>query len=376
MKKKVIVAGHICLDITPVFPAKREGALSDILAPGKLIHMKGVDVHTGGSVANTGLAMKLLGADVSLMGKIGNDPFGDMVRNMLRKYDADAGMLISEEASTSYSVVLAIPGIDRIFLHDPGANDSFCAEDVPQKALEEAALFHFGYPPIMKKMYENGGRELAELMKRAKACGTATSLDFASIDPDSKAGEVDWKKVLKDVIPDVDFLVPSVEELCYMLDKERFAQWKKRAGDRDITELLDVEKDIKPLAEKCMNLGAKVLLIKCGAAGMYYQAADRLTLEGVGQKAELDLEKWAGKCGFEKSYVPEQVVSGTGAGDTSIAAFLTAMLEGYTLEESVQLAAATGACCVAAYDALSGLKSLTELKEHIDRGWAKNSICE
>ncbi|MBO5292745.1 MAG: carbohydrate kinase family protein [Lachnospiraceae bacterium] len=373
MKKKVIAAGHICLDITPVFPPKREESLTDIMTPGRLIHMKGVDVHTGGSVANTGLAMKLLGADVSLMGKIGKDPFGDMVCNILRKYHADDGMLISEEESTSYSVVLAIPGIDRIFLHNPGANDSFCSEDVPQKALEEAALLHFGYPPIMKKMFQNDGRELVELMKRAKACGTATSLDFASIDPDSEAGEADWRKILEDVIPYVDFLVPSVEELCYMLDRERFARWKERTGNRDVTELLDVERDIKPLAEQCMKLGAKVLLIKCGAAGMYYRTADRYVLEGIGQKAGIDLERWADKSGFERSFVPDRVVSGTGAGDTSIAAFLTAMLEGYDLEESVQLAAATGACCVAAYDALSGLKPFGELKERIGRGWAKNS---
>ena len=46
--------------------------------PGKLIHMEGADVHTGGSVANTGLALKILGNDVMLMGKAGADAFGGM----------------------------------------------------------------------------------------------------------------------------------------------------------------------------------------------------------------------------------------------------------------------------------------------------------
>ena len=67
MGKKVIVAGHICLDITPVFPDKKVSGVSEMLAPGKLIEMGNADVHTGGAVANTGLALKLLGADVSLM---------------------------------------------------------------------------------------------------------------------------------------------------------------------------------------------------------------------------------------------------------------------------------------------------------------------
>lgn len=146
MHKKVIVAGHICLDITPVFPDKRVGQLTDILSPGKLIQMGDADVHTGGAVANTGLAMKILGADVSLMGKVGADAFGEMICNILRKYQAADGMLVSREESTSYSVVLAIPGIDRLFLHNPGANNTFRASDIPQNALEEAALFHFGYP--------------------------------------------------------------------------------------------------------------------------------------------------------------------------------------------------------------------------------------
>lgn len=373
MKKKVIAAGHICLDVTPVFLEKSAEKLTDILAPGKLIHMGEVDVHTGGSVANTGLAMKILGADITLMGKIGKDAFGEMVLNMLRQYDADKGMLLSEE-STSYSVVLAVPGIDRIFLHNPGANDTFMADDISRERLAEAALFHFGYPPLMKSMYQNDGEELIKMFRRAKEYGAATSLDFAAIDANSDAGRVDWEKILERVIPYVDFFVPSVEELCYMLDKERFQEWTARAAGRDITEVLDIEKDVRPLADQCMAFGAKVLLIKCGAPGIYYRTADFSTLRKVGVKAELDIGAWAEKCRFEKSYVPERILSGTGAGDTSIAAFLTAMLEGYPLNEAMQLATAAGASCVAAYDALSGLRPLDELREKIKNGWEKNEL--
>ena len=57
------------------------------------------------------------------------------------------------------------------------------------------------------------------------------------------------------MIPLVDFFVPSVEELCFMLDRERFQEWQERAAGRDITEILDVEKDIRPLADRCMELG-------------------------------------------------------------------------------------------------------------------------
>ncbi len=373
MNKKVIVAGHICIDITPIFPDKKNKNISDILAPGKLVQTGAADVHTGGAVANTGLAMKLLGANVSLMGKLGNDAFGDMICNILKKYDADQNMIRCEGESSSYSVVVAIPGIDRIFLHNPGANNTFCCDDIDRSQLENAALFHFGYPPIMRSMYENNGSELVRILQTAREAGAATSLDMAAVDPETDAGRADWNTILKNTLPYVDFFVPSVEELCYMLDKERFFEWQKRAGGRDITEVIDIQKDVKPLADLCMSYGVKVLLIKCGAPGIYYRTTDVQSLRCISPKISLNITEWADKEGFEASYVPDCILSGTGAGDTSIAAFLTAMLNGETLKDCMHLATATGASCVTAYDALSGLKPLDELKVKINNGWKKNS---
>ena len=371
MRKKVIVAGHICLDMTPVFPESGRSKVSEILMPGKLVETKGISISTGGAVANTGLAMKILGADVRLMGKVGKDEIGEMICNILKRYDADRDMIKVEKEPSSYSVVLAIPGIDRIFLHCPGANDSYDADDIPDEALREADLLHFGYPPLMKKMYEEDGKELTKLFKRAKENGCATSLDMAAVDPESDAGKADWKRILKSVIPYVDFFVPSIEELCFMLDGERFNEWQNRAGDRDITEVIDVDRDIRPLADQCMELGCKVLMLKCGAPGLYYRTASREVIEGISSRIKLDPEIWAEKEGFERSFRPDAILSGTGAGDTSIAAYLTSMLEGDTPEECIRLAAATGACCVSAYDALSGLKPLTDLRKRIADGWEK-----
>lgn len=369
--KKAIAAGHICIDITPVFPDKRVSDVNKILSPGKLVQMDGVDIHTGGSVANTGLAMKLLGADVSLMGKVGDDELGALILDIVKKYSADGGMIVDKEAQTSYSVVLAVPGIDRIFLHAPGANDTFCYEDLDFDKIREADLFHFGYPTIMKNMYENGGEELVRILKKVKECGAAVSLDMSAIDASSAAAKEDWNLILSKVLPYVDFFVPSVEELCFMLDRARYEQWEEKAAGRDLTEVLTME-DVKPLSDKVIAMGAKVSLIKCGAPGMYYQTADEPVLAPLCERLGLDVEKWAGKEGFEKSYKPDIVLSGTGAGDTSIAAFLCSILNESSLEEALQMATATGASCVAAYDALSGLKPLKELKEKIEAGWAKN----
>ena len=373
MSKKVIVAGHICLDMTPVFPESGRSRVSEILMPGKLIETKGISIFTGGAVANTGLAMKILGADVRLLGKVGTDDIGEMICNLLRRYDADRDLIRATDEPSSYSVVLAIPGIDRIFLHCPGANDSYGADEIPDNVLREADLFHFGYPPLMKRMYAEDGRELTELMKRAQEQGCATSLDMAAVDPDSDAGGADWKQILKNVIPYVDFFVPSIEELCFMLDEEKFREWQIRAQDRDITEVIDVDHDIRPLANQCMELGCKVLMLKCGAPGLYYRTAATDLIRRISPKIGLDPDIWAQKEGFERSYLPDRLLSGTGAGDTSIAAYLTSMLEGDPPEECIRLAAAAGACCVSTYDALSGLKPLPALRKRIADGWEKVS---
>ena len=136
-----------------------------------------------------------------------------------------------------------------------------------------------------------------------------------------------------------------------MADRERYQEWLARAGGGDVTAVLHWEEDIRPMARKVLAMGARNLLIKCGAPGLYYTDGTR----------EL----------FERSYKPERVLSGTGAGDTSIAAFLKALMDGYSVEDCLHLAAATGASCVEAYDALSGLRPFEELLRKIEAGWEK-----
>ena len=121
--------------------------------------------------------------------------------------------------------------------------------------ISQADFFHFGYPPIMRHMYENGGEELVEIFRRVKECGLTTSLDMAAVDPDTAAGQADWEEILKKVLPFVDYFVPSVEELCFMADRARYEKWLERAEGRDVTGVLTVEED------------APEVMVREGAAG-------------------------------------------------------------------------------------------------------------
>lgn len=374
-KMKAIAAGHICLDITPAFKSKEEKEIKDIFRPGQLIAMDTAKVSLGGSVSNTGIGMKLLGADVDLMGMVGNDAFGSMVFSELEKYGVSPEtMIVKDDIGTSYSAILAPAGVDRIVLHHTGANDKFTLDDIDLAKVKEANLFHFGYPSLMRMMYIDGGKELVRLLKAVHEQGVAISLDMAMFEESTEAGVQDWDAILREIIPYVDFFVPSVEELCIMLDRERYHEWNERAAGKDVTGILNIEKDVKPLADKLISYGAKVVLIKCGTPGLYFRTADRVRLQSIGGGIGGQIaETWADKEAFEKSYLVEKdkVASGTGAGDTTIAAFLTSILEGKDWQDALHLATATGALCVQTYDALGGIIPLDEVQEKIDAGWAK-----
>lgn len=367
--KKIVVAGHLCVDITPGFlPNQRAEHIGDLLKPGKLLNVGSATTSVGGAVANTGLAMQKFGSEVILLGKIADDAFGSIIKNTFEEYSAADHLIHAKDESTSYTMVLAPPGIDRIFLHHMGTNATFCSEDLDYDLIAQAGHFHFGYPPLMRSMYIDESRELVKILKKVKELGLTTSLDMAAVEDGSEAAAQDWEKIIKSLLPYVDFFVPSIEELGYMMDKSIYHEWNERAGGADITSILDIEKDVKPLADTLIEWGAKCVLIKCGAPGLYLSCAD----SDVMQTIDPQFKDWGNVQFFEKSYVPDRILSGTGAGDTCIAAFLKAAIDGYDAKRCMQLAAATGASCITAYNTLSGLLSFDEMLARIENGWEKN----
>lgn len=140
----VVVAGHLCLDIIPRWEL---GDLSSLI-PGSLLKMEEITFSTGGAVSNTGITLKRLGFDPILMARLGADYVGDITRRILEDEGISTETIItSPDVSSSYTVVISPPNTDRLFLHHPGANDTFSAYDVRLSGLKPG-LFHLGYPPL------------------------------------------------------------------------------------------------------------------------------------------------------------------------------------------------------------------------------------
>jgi len=359
-----VVAGHLCVDIIPEISA--ETAASDsFLVPGRLAEVGGVTLSTGGSVSNTGLALHRLGMNVRLVARIGADAIGSLTRDLLAAHDAllVRHLSVGVGEPSSYTLVINPPGTDRSFLHCPGTNNTFGPDDVPGELLLKARLFHLGYPPLMRRMFADGGVELTTIFQRAKAAGVTTSLDMAMPDPAQPSGRADWAAILARVLPYVDVFLPSMEELLYMLRRPRYEAVSHGPGD-PIDRLAPQE--MSDVAAEALRLGCKIVVLKLGHRGCYLRTA--ADLGDLGRGAPADISAWRGR----ELWAPcfrVQVVGTTGAGDATIAGFIAGMLRGQSAEEAVTSAVAVGACNVEAADATSGVRGWTETQERIRSSW-------
>ncbi len=368
-----VVAGHICLDVIPDLSAVAGQTLETVLSPGRLTEVGRASLSTGGAVSNTGLALNKLGIPTRLMGKVGDDVLGQAVQQIVAAHAPQAGgMIVDKRTSSSYTIIINFPGVDRIFLHYPGANDTFCAADVDYSLLAQARLFHFGYPPIMRMMYQDDGAELVAIFRRAREAGVTTSLDMALPDPSSPAGRADWVRILTRVLPLVDIFLPSIEEILYMLRRETYDRLMQKAGKGSLIELVTPDL-LSGLGRQVLDMGVKIVVLKLGERGLYLRTASRAALEQLGRGRLYHPAEWADKELWAPCFLVN-VVGTTGAGDATIAGFLGAFLRHMSPEQAATMAVAVGACNVEAADALSGIRSWEETLARIAGDWDRRPM--
>jgi len=364
--QKIVVCGHLCLDIIPGFGAEEKGgAAHDWFRPGRLSLVEAPVLSTGGAVSNVGLSLHRLGVPVRLVAKIGNDPLGTIIRERVA---AESPALVEDLAVapgevTSYTIVLSPPGVDRIFLHCPGANDTFTDADVPDAVLQGAAIFHFGYPPLLKQIWSDGGERLQRLFSRARAAGALTSLDMSLPDPASASGTIDWGALLDRVLPTVDLFVPSVEELLFMMDRPAFQRLAGSGGGEQIIRSVTME-DLATLAARVLDRGVSAVLIKLGDRGAYLRTGAR-GLPGC--------PGWVGRELYSPVFTVPRVAGTNGSGDATIAGFLASIVRRLGPGEALTNAVAVGGCCVEAPDATSGVRPWEETLARVRAGWERRS---
>lgn len=369
----VMVAGHLCLDIIPRFPDTGAQRIGDLLQPGKLVNVGAAALSTGGPVSNTGINLRTLGHRVCFCARVGDDALGQLTVSLLQRNGNADGVRTRPGTASSYTIVIAPPGIDRIFLHNPGANDTFGPEDLDPVLIARCRHFHFGYPPLMQRMYAGEGEALERMFQIARRAGATTSCDMTLPDPDSPSGKVPWRKVLARILPHVDFFLPSIEETYYMMHPDKFlARKREHRGAELIDHLAPAE--FSHLAEEVLSLGTRLVALKSGHRGFYVRTASAPVWKAL-SNGLVDVADWAGRELWAPAFAVEQFGSATGSGDSAIAGFLAAMLRGMPIARAAVTATAAGWQNVQVLDAVSGARTWEETCEvvarrlpHIDAG--------
>ena len=197
------------LDVTIVGNVNLDVLVRDVRslpAPGEERFVEAADLRTGGAAANAALALAALGVPVRLVGAVGDDPAGRLLRDDLAAHGLDlTDVRTLSGVPSGVSVALEAPDRDRSFLTAAGALAAFDRSMVPPDALGAAFVLVTGtflLPGL-------GHEETDALLRDAKARGATVLFDPGS-DP---AGWPDEHvRQVRSLLGSVDVFLPNEQE--------------------------------------------------------------------------------------------------------------------------------------------------------------------
>jgi sugar/nucleoside kinase (ribokinase family) len=166
--KPVVVIGDANVDLVIQLPAH-----------GQTAKHHQAQLFGGGSAANTAVGLARLGLPVHFCGAIGQDAYGDWVRQDLQAegIDLSAMCALPGEFTTIVLAVIAADG-DRSLNHFPpdgGAHNRLKVGDLPQDVLGQCAWLHTT-GISMRRSPE--GDTVLQAMRLARAAGGRVSIDL------------------------------------------------------------------------------------------------------------------------------------------------------------------------------------------------------
>jgi ribokinase len=268
------------------------GRVDEWPAPGGECLCPQLELHCGGVGANCALAIAPWGINVRLLGCVGQDRFGDLLLDTLRKTGVDIrGVQRSSRALTGMLYINVTRDGQRTFFGSRGANQFMSPPKDPAGWLRSSGAAHLvGYSFLNPGPEKMARQILRQFHSRSKI----VSLDVG-MEPSKRIP----KKILR-LLPQVDLLFVSSDEAAILTGRsnlrEAFLRFE-RAGAKEIV----------------MKLGKRGCLISDG---------------GI-------------LCEVPSFAV--RAVDSTGAGDAFTAAFLQARMRGWSPRETALVANAAGA---------------------------------
>ena len=106
-----------------------------------------LEANPGGAPCNVLAMLNKLGRKTAFIGKVGNDQFGKMLKEVVEESGTDvSGLAMDEQVHTTLAFVHTFPDGDRefSFYRNPGADMMLTKEEVDPEIIKNARIFHFG----------------------------------------------------------------------------------------------------------------------------------------------------------------------------------------------------------------------------------------
>ena len=206
--------------------------------------------HPGGAPANFLAALAQFGAQTALLGKVGNDAFGRLLRDTLQKAGIETrGLLLAEDVFTTLAFVTLDETGNRefSFARKPGADTCIAFEELDLSLIDEAKVFHFGTLSLTDEPARTATQKAVAYAKRQRK--------LITYDPNLR------KPLWND-------LEEAKRQLLWGLQQADVV----KISDEEVEFLfgLGVREGAAHILE---NYPVKLVLVTCGAEGCWYQNA-------------------------------------------------------------------------------------------------------
>ena len=263
----------------------------------------------GGKGANQAVAASRLGGDVYMIGKVGNDGFGQSLLKQLKADKIKTDYVQIEEGPSGVALITVDKNAENSIVVSPGANFKLEESDIDKciDGIKESE--------IVVIQLETPIDTIKYALEKSKELGKFTILNPAPA-----------VKLSDDIIKNVDLLTPNETELEIL------------SGVK-----IENEDDIKKAANVMIQKGVKQLIVTLGSKGSLYLDKDNVK--------------------FKKSYKVEAIDT-TAAGDSYTGALAVAFSKGKDIDEAMDFASKVGALCVTNVGAQTSIPSLYDFMNY------------
>ncbi len=320
---EIVTMGEILIDFVPL----KKGL--------SIKENHGFLIMPGGAPANVAVGVSKLGCKSAFFGKLGKDPFGNLLIDTLMDNGVETKAIVqTDEAKTTLAFVTLDETGDRdfTFYRDPGADMLYEWNEVDQDLYSTAKIFHHGSISLINEPVRTTTLKMAE---KARDEGILVSYD-PNLRPPLWPNEEEAKKWLIKGLKTANIVKLSEEEL----------------------EFITGIKDIKLGMQNIMEYGVNMLFVTMGAEGSYFYNGNSIGLV-PGFKVEVQDTTGAGDAFV--AGILSQIVKG---GRNSISQILN--LNEKELKNIVRFSNAFGALTTTGKGAISSLPKLKEVENILE----------